>query len=57
MIQDHFRATDAHDAALDLSDLFYVSLQGHDIQDFDTGWDQALLSANEVPEENVLGSL
>ena len=41
-IYDHFRATGAHDAALDLSDIFNVSLQGGDMQDFDTMWDQAL---------------
>ena len=42
MICDHFRATHAHDATLDLSDLFNVSLQGDDIQD------------SEVSEETVL---
>ena len=47
----------AHDAALHLSDLFNVSLQGDAIQDFVTRGDQALLSANEVPGENVLESL
>ena len=57
MIYDHFRATSAHDAALDLSDLFNVSLQGDDIQDFYTNWDQALFSASEVPAENVLDNL
>ena len=54
MIYDHFRATGAYDAALDPSDLFNVSSQGDDIQDFDTRWDQAPLSANEIPKENVL---
>ena len=57
MIYEHFRATGAHEAALDLSDLFNVSLQGDDIQDFDTRWDQAPLSESEVPKENVLESL
>ena len=42
VIYDHFRATAAYDAALVLSDLFTVSLQGDDSQDFDTRWDQAL---------------
>ena len=42
MIYDHFRATGAHDAAFDLSDLFNVSLQRGDIQDFETRWDQGL---------------
>ena len=57
MIYEHFRATGAHEAALDLSDLFTVSLQGDDIQDFDTRWDQALLAAHEIPKENVMESI
>ena len=57
MIYEHFRAIGAHAAALDLSDLFNVSLQGDDIQDFDTRWDQALLSPSEAPKENVPESL
>ena len=32
-------------------------MQGDDIHDFDTRWDQALLSASEVAKENVLESL
>ena len=39
------------------TDLFNVSLKGDDIQDFDTRWDQALLSASKVPKENVMESL
>ena len=57
MIYDHFRATGACDAAQDRSDLFNLSLHGSDIQDQDTRWDQALLSASEIPRENVLESL
>ena len=57
MIYQHFRATGAHEGALDLSDLFTDSLQGDDIQDFHTIWEQALLAANEILEENVLESL
>ena len=56
MIYEHFRATGAHEAALDLSDLFTVSVQGDHIQDFDTRWDQAPLAASEIPKENVLES-
>ena len=33
---------------------FNVSLHRDDIQDFDSRWDQAILSASEVPKENVL---
>ena len=39
------------------SDLFNVSLQGDDIQDIDTRWDQALQNASEAPKENVPESL
>ena len=57
VINDHFRATGAYDAALVLSYLFNVSLQGDDIQHVDTRWDQALLSAGEIPKENILEGL
>ena len=51
MIYDHFRATGAHDAVQCLPDLSNVSLQGGDIQDFDTRRDQALFSAGEIPKD------
>ena len=42
MIHGHFRATGAHDAAQDLSDLFNINLHDDDIQNFDREWDQVL---------------
>ena len=57
MIYEHVRATGAPEAALDLSDFFTVSLQGGDIQIFDTRWDQALVPTSEIPKKIVLGSL
>ena len=51
MICEHFRAIGAHEAGLDLSDLFIVSLRGDDYQDFDTRWDQAPFAASEIPKE------
>ena len=54
MICEHFRATGAYDAAQGLSDLFNARLQNDDVQDFDPKWDQALLSASEVPTDMVL---
>ena len=57
VICEHFRVTGAHEAVLDLTHFFLVSLQGDDIQDFDTRWDQVLLGASERPTENVLESL
>ena len=57
MICDFFRATGAYDAAQGLSDLFNIRLQEDNIDDFDTRWDQALLTASEIPTENVLEGL
>ena len=56
MIYDDFRTTGAYEAALDLSDLFSFRFQNDGVQDFDTKWDQALLSASEIPAEMVLVS-
>ena len=57
MTYEHSRATRAYDAAQGLSDLFNVRLQNDDVQDFDTRWDQALLSSSELPTEMVLEGL
>ena len=57
MTYEHFRATGAHVAALDLSHLFHISLPQNDIQDFDTRWDQSQLSASEASKENVWETL
>ena len=40
-----------------LSDLFNISLQNDDVEDFDTRWDQILSGTSELPHENVLEGL
>ena len=57
MIFDYFRVTGAHDTVLDYADLFSVSLRNDDVQDFDTRWDEILLSMTKIPPDDVLGSL
>ena len=57
MINEHLRVTGAHEADLDYTDLFSISLHGDDFQDFDTRWNQALSSTREVPKDKVLESL
>ena len=57
MIYEHFRVTGAHEAALDLTFLLSAPSQGRRIHDFDARWDQALMSASEMPKDNVLESL
>ena len=57
MIPEYFRVTGVHEAFLDCSYLFSVTLHGEDIQDFDTCWKQVVLSSSEVPNDKILESL
>ena len=49
--------TGAHDAVFDYDDLFSVTLRDEKVQEFDTRWDEVLLSMTMIPSEDVLGSL
>ena len=42
---------------LDYADLFSITLRNDDAQDFDTMWDEILLSVTKVPTDDVLESL
>ena len=44
MIYDYFRVTGAHATVLDYADFFSITLRNDDAQDFDTRWDDILLS-------------
>ena len=57
MFYENSRVTGAHEAVLDLTDFCGVSLQGDDIQIFDTEWNETLLSTSEMPKDNVWESL
>ena len=57
MIYDYFRVAGAHDTVLDCADLFSISLRNDDVQDFDTRWDEILLSMTKIPPDDVLDSL
>ena len=57
MIHDYFRVTGAHDTVLDHADLFSVTLGNDDVQEFDTRWDEILLSLTKIPTDDVLESL
>ena len=57
MIYDYFRVTGAHCTFLDYADLFSITLHNDDVQDFDTRWDQILLSMTKIPSDDVLESL
>ena len=57
MIHDYFRVTGAHDTVLDYADLFSVTLHDDNVQEFDTRWDEVLLSMSKIPSDDVLESL
>ena len=57
MIYDYFRVTGANDTVLDYADLFSVTLRDDNIQEFDTSWDEVLLSVSKNPSDDILESL
>ena len=54
MIYDYFRLTGAHDTVPDYDDPFTISLRNDDVQEFDTRWDEILLSMSKIPTDDVL---
>ena len=57
MIYDYFRVTAAHDTVLDYTDLFSVTLRTDNVQEFDTRWDEVLLSTTKIPSDELWESL
>ena len=57
MIYDYFRVIGVHDTVLENADLFYVTLRDDNIQEFDTRWDDFLLSMPKNPSDDILESL
>ena len=57
MIYEYLRAAGAYEAVQGLSDLFTMSLQNDDVQDFDVRWDHALLTVSEIPSDAILEGL
>ena len=51
MIYDYFRVTSAHDTVLDYVGFILSVLN---VQDFDTRWDEILLSMTKIPPDDVL---
>ena len=57
MICDYFRVAGAHDIVLDDADLLSVTLRDDTVQEFDSRWDEVLLSMSKIPFDDVLESL
>ena len=54
MICDYFPITGAHDTVLDYADLFSVTSREENVQEFDTRWDETLLSMSKIPLDDVV---
>ena len=57
MIYEYFWVTGTHEAILEYSDPFNVTLRGDEVHQFDTRWDEVLLSIRKVPPVDILESL
>ena len=57
MNYDYFRVTDARDTVSHYADVFSVTLHDDNVQEFDTRWDEVLLSMSKIPSGDILESL
>ena len=57
MIYAYFRVTGAHDTVLDYADLFCIGLRNDDVQEFDSRWDEIIISMTKIPPDDILESL
>ena len=57
LIYEYFRVTSANDSVENYADLFTIVLRNDDIQEFDSKWDEILLSMTQIPSNDILESL
>ena len=57
LIYEYFRVTGANDSGEIDADLFTVVLRNDDIQEFDSKWDEILLSMTQIPSDDILEGL
>ena len=57
MIYEYFRVTGANDSVENYADLFTIVPRNDDIQEFDTKWDEILLSVTKIPSDDILEGL
>ena len=57
LIYEYFRVTGANDSVENYADLFTVVLRDDDIQEFDSKWDEIVLSMTQIPSDDILESL
>ena len=57
LIYEYFRVTGANDSVENYADLFTVVLRNDDTHEFDSEWDEILLSMTHLPSDDILESL
>ena len=57
LIYEYFRVTGADDSVESCADLFTIVLRNDDIQEFDSKWDEILVSMTQIPHDDILEGL
>ena len=57
LMYEYFRVTGANDSVENCADLFTLVLRNDDIQEFDSKWDEILLSMTQIPSDDILEGL
>ena len=57
LIYEYFRVTGTNDSVENYADLRTVVLRNDDIQEFDSKWDEILLSMTQIPSDDILDGL
>ena len=57
MIYEYFPVTGANDSVENYADLFTVGLRNDGIQEFESKWDEILLSVRKIPPDDILEGL
>ena len=57
VIYEYFRVTGANDSVENYADLFTFVLRTDEIQEFDSKWDEILLSMTKIPPDDILEGL
>ena len=57
LIYECFQVTGANDSVENYADLFTIVLRNDDVQEFDTKWNESLLSMTQIPSDDILENL
>ena len=57
LIYEYFRVTGSHDSVENYTDLFTIGHRNDGIQEFNSKWDEILLSMTKIPPDEILEGL